>query len=253
MRKALLIFFVIILLLIFMAHNNSNPKIIISKLLMNSENIKTGGLRYRIYLLGLLPIGEATLDAEKVEEYKGQKVYHLKATGQISKLFSKLFASFAILDSYVDKVQLNPIAFKQKLLVMDKPDKNTEILYDQKNNIMSINGTERNVSPNTQDPLSALFNIKHMDFDKVKEFTMNFNTNQTNYILEGTVTPKDITIGKAVYKTYILQVELKRRNNNPYHQSSISMVLIKDKENIPILIRIFAAGVLINAKLVDIK
>lgn len=252
MKKILLIFLIIILFLVFIAWKNSNPENIISELLKKGD-IKSGELRYKIYLLGVLPIGDAFLGDEKIEEYKGQKVYHLSATAQSLKIFSKFFSGSAILDSYVDMQQFNPMSFRQRLQVSGKKDIDREIIYDQKLGIMSISEVKRQIFPNTQDPLSAAFNIRRMDFDKIKEFEMNINTNQKNYILKGTTTQQDISINKKIYKIVLAKAEIKRRDKNPYHQSTITMVLLKEKGNIPILIKVFAGGVLINAKLVDIK
>jgi len=51
----------------------------------------------------------------------------------------------------------------------------------------------------------------------------------------------------------LLKGDISRRDKNPYHQTKISMVLVKDKENTPILINVFASGMLINVKLTSIK
>jgi len=254
MRKILLILFTVILFLIFVSWYNANPRVIISQLIKNKGiSIKTGQLRYRVYLLKIFPIGEAILGAEDVEEYKGQKVYHLNGTANNSRLFSHFFKAYATLDSYIEMQQLNPILFKQKLVVTGKPDLYREVFYDQTNHIMSIEGVRRQILPNTQDPLSLIFNIKHMDFNKIKELEMNINTNQKNYILKGIVQSRDISIHKKTYKIAFLETTIKRRDKSPYHQSRISIVLLKDKENIPILIKIFASGMLINARLIDIQ
>jgi hypothetical protein len=46
---------------------------------------------------------------------------------------------------------------------------------------------------------------------------------------------------------------ISRKDKNPYHKSEISLVMLADKENLPVLIRIFASGLLVQAKLVDIQ
>ncbi len=252
MRKILPILFIIVLFLVFVLLRNNDSKNIISQLIKN-ENIHKGKLRYRIYLLGVFPIGEAAFMPEQVEEYKGQRVYHLSATAQSLKIFSQLFSGYATLDSYVDMQQLNPIVFKQKLVIRGKNDIDREVTYDQKQGIMSIAGVRRQILPNTQDPISAIFNIRRMNFDQPQEFEISINTNQKNYILKGTALPKDISIHNKTYKTAFLRAQISRRDKNPYHKSSISMVLWREKENMPILIKVFASGFLINARLTEIK
>jgi hypothetical protein len=92
-----------------------------------------------------------------------------------------------------------------------------------------------------------------MDFDRLKEIEMNINTNKKNYFLKGKVTPQDITIDKKLYKTFTLVATIKRSDKNPYHSSAITMVFLKDKENIPVLIKVVASGFLINARLIALE
>lgn len=233
---------------------NSSPKIILLGLLMKQETIKPGDLQYRINFLNLFPVGGATLLKEKKEEYRGIKVYFLKAYAQTSAYFSKLFSASAELYSYVDAGTGNPVFFKQTMRIRGKADTAKEIAYDQNNGIMTIAGVERTILPETQDPLSLLLKLKKMDLERVREFEMNINTNQKNYVLNANVTPRDIVINQKIFKTYILKAVIKRRDkNNPYHRSKITMIMLKDKENIPISIKVFASGALINVRLIDIK
>ena len=118
---------------------------------------------------------------------------------------------------------------------------------------MSIGGTERSIMADTQDPLSAMLRIKEIDFQKQPEFEININTNQKNYLLRGRAIPKELIIDGKKYKLFFLNAEIKRRDKNPYHKTNISIVMLKEKENIPILIKVFASGILINAKLVDTR
>jgi len=252
MRKWPILFIIIVLLLVFAAYNNSNPKAINSRLARKGD-IRSGELTYRVYLLGIVPVGEATLYAPKREEYKGQKVFHLSAYARSLKLFLKFFSGEANLDSYIDTQEFNPILFKQRIIVSGKPDINKEIVYDQKNGIMSIGDIRRQILPNTNDPLSVVFKLRGIDFDKVKELELNLNTNQKNYIMKGTATQQDILINNRPLKITVLKADISRRDKNPYHKSNITMILLKEEENIPVLIKVFASGMFINAKLVDIK
>jgi hypothetical protein len=238
-----------------MLHNiyGNNIKTIIARLEKDGD-IKTGELRFRINFMYVMPAGEAIFAKEKAEEYKGSQVYHLAATAQSLPIYSMFFKSYAVVDSYIDMQQLSPVLFRQKLVVTGRDDLNREIAYDQKEGIMSIAGVRRQILPNTQDPLSAIFNIRRMDFNKVKEFEVNINTNQKNYILKGKAYPKDISINNKTYKIVLLRAEISRRDKNPYHKSKITMVLLRQKEgSIPVFIKVFASGALINARLVDIK
>lgn len=254
MKKILLILVLaIILLSIFVFYNNNNPKIVISSLLKKGD-IRGGDLVYRVNLFGIIPVAKAILKAEQIDEYNGQRVYHLSASANLLEWMAKFFKGYALLDSYIDTETCNPVLFKQKMIIPGKEAIDKKAVYDQKKAIMTIAGVRRQILPNTQDALSAIFNIRYIDFDNVKELEFNINTNQKNYILEATPrVNKDILINNRIYKTVFLKGEIRRRDKNPYHQSRIAMVLLRGKENIPILIKVFASGILINAKLVEIK
>ena len=92
-----------------------------------------------------------------------------------------------------------------------------------------------------------------MDFNKVKQFQTNINTNQKNYTLSGKARQIDISLNKQIFKTILLNADIARRDKNPYHKSTITMVLLGEKEKIPLLIKVFASGILIHVRLIEIK
>ena len=251
MKKILLICIVIIFILFVIAFNNSNPKNVIAKL-NNLDVLQPKELRYRVYLFGVFPVGEALLTFEKIEDYNGEKLYHLNASAESLKILSKIFSGSVILDSYVNVNDLNPILFKEKLSVTGKESVEKEVFYDQKNNIMLSKGVERKIFPNTQDPLSAIFRIRRMDLNSIRDFELNLNTNQKNYLLQASVAQNEFFVRNKLFKTSCVKANIRRSDkNNRYHRSNMDIVFLKGKENIPILIKVFASGVLINVKLVE--
>jgi hypothetical protein len=252
MKKFLTVILLLTLFFLFSGYRNSSPKIVISDLEKKGD-IRSGRFKYRIYFLGILPIGEAVLEEPKIEEYNGQRVYHLTASTQNLKIFSKIFSGQAVLDSYIDIQQLNPILFKQKMIIGRVQTIERDVFYDQKNNIMAIDGVRRSIFPDTQDPLSAIFRLMHMDFGKNREIEMGINTNQKNYILKGTAISREVLINKKIYGIVLAKGQVKRRDKNPYHKSNISVTFLKGKVNLPVLIRVFATGILINARLTEIE
>ncbi len=252
MKKVLIVIAAIVICLFITSYFNTNPDSALGILTKKGAG-SPGELKYRVYLLGVLPVGEAMLYSAKTEDYQGEVVYHLKAEARALKIFSKLFSGFAVLDSYIDTVNFNPRLFRQKVVVSGKPDINKEVFYDQKENVMTLLGVKRQVMPKTQDPLSLIYNFRHMDFDKVKDFDLSLNTNQKNYMIKGSVTLGEKSLGRAIYKTALVNAEIKRRDKNPYHKSRISIIFLKGKENVPLTIKVIASGFLINAKLVEFK
>lgn len=255
MRKILLIIITaIISSSIFLFYYNNSPKIIVSSLARKS-NAEAKELIYRVNFFGILPVADAILKVDEIQDYNGQQVYHLSATANSLRWYTKMYNAHAILDSYVDINTHDPILFRQKAVITNEKviNINKEVYYDQKNGIMTLNNIRRQIPPHTQDPLSLLFNTMHMDFDKVEEIEMDINTNQRNYLVKGIKQSRDISIDKKTYKLVFLDADIKRREKNPYHQSKISIVFCRDRENIPILIRVFASGAFLSAKLIDIR
>lgn len=253
MKKVLLILFIIIFILVFNFRYHSGPSVIISKLSRQAA-IKPGDLTYKVYLFGVFPAGEAVLKASHITQYNAKPVYHLSATASSPKFLRLFFSANAVLDSYVDVRELTPILFKQKISISGKNDIYKEVAYDQSKLVMSISGVSRQILPDTQDPLSLIFNLSHFDFTNIKEFEMNINTNQKNYIFAAKVEPRDLTINKNIYKTFLVKAVIRRRDKNPYHKSNVSIVFLKSQENnIPILINTFASGFFINARLTRIE
>ena len=92
MKKTLLMFFIALILLSALTfYNNSNLKIILSNLTKKGD-IQADTLRYRIYLFGVLPLGEAIFSNKGLREYRGQRVYHLAAQARPLEFFSNFFS-----------------------------------------------------------------------------------------------------------------------------------------------------------------
>lgn len=255
MKKALLtVVILLILLSIFAYYSNNNPRIIIYQLLEKGD-INSEELVYRVNLFGIMPMAKAIFKIGPIiEKYAGKEVYHLNASARPLKIYSRLFKGYIILDSYVDMLTFNPIIFKQKIAIPDKAFIDKEVLYDQQNQVMTVAGIRRSILPHTQDPLSLIFNLRRINLDNIKDIEMNINTNQKNYIFKGTVNQRDISINRKIYRIALIEATIERRDKNPYHKSSLTIVLLKNKEeNIPILIKAFASGFLINARLIDIE
>ncbi|MDD2752090.1 MAG: DUF3108 domain-containing protein [Candidatus Omnitrophica bacterium] len=249
----LIIAILLVLIAIARYRDNNDPVLIVSNLLSSGEIKDKAALAYKINLFSIFPAGDALFENKKEEMFEGRKVYHLVARAETAKFIARIFSADALLNSYVDIQNNNPVYFAQRVRISGKPEINKEIRYDQKQLIMTISGTSREILPDTQDPLSVMFNIKKMDFDKIRNFEMNINTNQKNYLLSAKVSPKEISVGQKKYQIFILEGEIKRRNKNPYHKTKIRITLLKGGENIPLSVKVFSSGMLVNAKLVEVR
>ena len=253
MKKILLIAFVVVIILIAAAvQNNSNPRIIISKL-STAGQMRPGEYVYRIYLFGFLPIGKAVVGLESQETFQGESVYHMTANASSAELFSSWFKTTASIESYIGKMKLNPLLFRQKITQTGKPDTVKEAVYNQKEGVMTTAKGSRSIPADTQDPLSLVLRLKKMDFNKVQGFEFNLNNNQKNYTVKGNIQRSNIFVDKKTYDLFSVKADISRRDKNPYHKSQLTILFLPAQENIPLLIKVFASGVFVNARLVEIR
>ncbi len=248
-----LVVIVALLMAVLINAYNSQPSVIISKVFKN-VNLKPQALKYRAYGFGFIPLGEALFNKAQSEELNGVKVYHCHATAKSLDMVSLFFKGEAVLDSYVDAKSGNPMLFRQKVSASGKEAGLREVIYDQKQGYMTLAGVRRQIVPNTQDPLSLIYNLMRMDFEKTKTIDFSINTKHKNYIIKGTVEAKSIVVSGSEYKIYTVKARIRRNYANPYHQSQATIIFLKAAdENIPILIKVFANGFLINARLAEAR
>ena len=229
-----------------------SPSLIVKKLENKDLNSKTVVLKLK--LLGVVPVGIAKIEELGVERFKGSRVYHIKATASMLPYFAKFFKAKAGADSYVDVKKLHSLRFLQHAETPGDYDYNREIIYDQRRKIMKIGDTEREILEDTQDPLSAIFYLRKQEFEVGKEFNVNINTNQKNYLLAAKVLSyKEISIGGEKNRLWLMNAEVKRRNKSRRHKTSVKIWFLDDETKTPILIRIMASGGLIKARLVGVE
>jgi hypothetical protein len=228
------------------------PSSILKKL--KDKNLESKVLLLELKAIGIIPLGTARIIDLGVENFNGRKVYHLKAIAETLQYFSRLFKAKAEADSFVDTKKLHSLKFIQHVDTPGDYDYNREIIYDQRRKIMKIGDTEREILKDTQDPLSAIFYLRKQQFQLHKEFNLNINTNQKNYLLAAKVIDyKLINIGKDRYGLWLVSAEVKRRNKNPRHRTSVKIWFLDNKNKLPVLIKVVSAGGLITARLIDLE
>jgi len=219
-KKIILSVFTILLLCVILcvfkeSGSNRPLSIIRGNGLENESSADSNILVFRVNYLGMIPAGEARLENKGIEFYQGRSVYHLSAQANPLNFYSKFFKAQAQTDSYIDADKLCTLKFEQILLLPNKPEDKKEILYDQNNNFMELRGVRRHILPGTQDPLSAIFYIRHQNLEIGKVFDININTNQKNYQLYAKV------IGREEYAlrtkkvgVWVVEGVLRRRDKS---------------------------------------
>ncbi|MCM8763043.1 MAG: DUF3108 domain-containing protein [Candidatus Omnitrophica bacterium] len=250
-RKIILFVFLIIAVLILWQLYQNRPEVIIKRLSRGSHlNRPNPELIYQIKFLGVLPIGQAVIYPLKSDTYQGKEIYFLQAEA-FPYAYIKTFLKFkAKIQSYINRKDYLPILFKQEIEVGEKTDVK-EVIYDQENHIMTLRKEQRTILPFTYEPLSLILNLRQMDFSKGREFDLNINTNQKNYGMQGFVLTKQQT---SQGDFWILRSQISRRDkNNPYHRSKVTFYFLDNQERTPLLIKVFASGAYIVARLIDVR
>ena len=259
MKRILFCFYAIlistIILFVLIQFNKNKPIHILRKLdLQNKLLLEPKIMILRVDYLGLLPVGEAKLENKGEQILEGRKIYNLSGQASVLEIFSKFFNARAQINSYIDKEKMHTLKFTQTLIIPDKPKEEKEILYNQNNNIMELRGIKRQILPDTQDPLSALFYIQHQPLKVNREFDININTNQKNYRLYVKVIKKEeYNLAGRQTGIWVLQGDIARRDKNPFHKSQMTLWLLDNPYKTPILAKIMTNGGLITARLINIE
>jgi hypothetical protein len=229
----------------------NKPSVIFNRVLKDRDTAPEK-LIYRAYLFGILPVGDVVFNKAVPERLKGKEYYYLSAKAETMPWISVFFSGKAELESYIDKKSYNPLIYREKIVMRGKPEQEKEVVYDQKNHFMTLEGERREILPDTQDPLSLIYNLSKTDFEKKKDLEININTNQKNYLLKGAIKSMPVIDGK--YNVYLGKADIGRRDkNNPYHRSKISIWFVKMNDNIPIRISAFKGGALVSMRLVEVR
>lgn len=255
MRKIIVSIFVVLVLFALIQLNENKPFHIIRSLnLQNRLSMEAKSAVFKVNFLGFFPAGEAGLINKGIEVYQNKEVYHLSAQAETSKFISKFFNAKAEVHTYIDKDKLHSLKFMQTLIIPDKPKDEKEVLYDQKNNIMELRGIKRQILPDTQDPLSAIFYIQHQALELGKEFDININTNQKNYRLYAKVIKKEeYALGDKKLGIWVLEGDIRRRDKSPMHSSTMRLWLLDNPTKTPILIKTVTSVGLITARLINLE
>lgn len=250
MKKAIIAVLIILAAALSISAYQNNPETIINKIGIARLENQSKQLMFKVYFLGIFPLGKAVLEDNGLVRFEGKELCLLSARASAGGFISRLYPFSGRLDSYLEPKTLLPVIFQQKLKTKDK-EIVKEARYDQVNNIMEIAGQRRNILPQTREPLSALYKLRRMDLDKTANFDLNINTNQKNYAFTGSIASVAIQTKNGPLNIYRLKGRIFRRDKNPYHQSQVEFVLLGNQDKTPLFIKVFASGALIIARLID--
>lgn len=220
----------------------SSPRSVL-KNLINKGSLNSKSLNLRLDYLAFIPVGEAKLTNLGKERFRGADLIHIRAEAKTYDFVKSIFHAKATVDSYIDPVEIHSAYFLQHSEMINKPDEDKEISYDQKKHIMTYQGhrgtEQRVIDEHAQDPLSAIYYIQNKKFNLGEEFKLSLNTNQKIYIIKGRFLSKELLeIGKKSFEIWVVSVSVGRKDKNPRHQSSFKIwFLSHNGTKLPILIK----------------
>jgi len=254
MKKVFLIILGVLLCLGSFQVFNNRPQAILTDLhrkeLLSSEGTT---LRYIVYFMGVIPLVEATISQQEGVAYDGKQAIEMKFLAKPISPFFDFFKGRVELVSLLDAKEMNALKFSEFLHVPGSITEGREVFYDQKNNIIKVKEEERTMLPNTQDPLSMMYFLRHQNFVEGQEVDLNINTNQKDYRFLTKVDEKKVfLINHEEIAAVALGIDIKRRNKSRRNSTKMTVWLTDDKK-IPFLIKVFTNGLLIVIRLNSIS
>lgn len=203
------------------------------------EPFKAGEkIAYTLRYLGL-PAGKVVIRVEEMKRYKDRPVYHLLAWGRTSDFVSLFFEIEGSLHSYMDVDRLHSLYFKEESQARGHRKNKKEVFYNQKDLYLTIEGEKIRILPDTQDPLSALYLIRLLDIDKLKEgYEINIKSRKRDRFLYVQLKGREeLKTPFGRIKTIKLYFHLKPVKATTRHEVSGTIWFTDNKKRIPILVK----------------
>ena len=226
----------------------------ILKGIIKKGSLEGDSVKFAAKFLGVVTAGEAIIENTGLERFKGKSAYHLVVRGQSANWIAPFFKAEAVCDSYTDKNKLHALQFKMHVVLSGHPTEDKIVSYDQKNLIMDTGEEQRQILPNTHDPLSLMFYLRNQEFSLGKEFDLNINTNQKNYQFKTKVIDKKTyQIGDKKIDVWIVKADVNRRGKSKRNKSSVTMWLLDNDSKTPILFKVMTPICPIVIRLIEVK
>lgn len=251
-KRILLFIFLIVLFISVFAVLENNPRSV-AGFLMKEEFPASTAVNFEIKLFGFLPIGDAIVEEKGITTFNEKNVHHIALSAKSKRVFSKILQMELRVSSYVDLESFLPVYYKELMKIKGEDDQTKEIEYNQDRNIMIMNGEKVKILPNTLDPLSAFNYIRWLDFEKVKFFDLNINSNQMNYIFRGEVDEVNYKIKGKNIRVWKLRGYIRRRDKDPHHASQVSVWFLDSKNRVPLFVKVFSSKVSYSARVSNIR
>ncbi|MDD4910325.1 MAG: DUF3108 domain-containing protein [Candidatus Omnitrophica bacterium] len=251
-KKALFFLLLIALFICVFAVLENDPRSVVGSLMKEGIPAATA-VNFEVKLFGFLPVGDAIVENKGITAFREENVYNIALIARSKDIFSKFFKAELKVSSYVSPESLLPVYYKESIKINGNDKGVKEILYSNSRGIMIADGERIGILPGTFDPLSAFNYVRQLDFDAVKYFDLNINSNQRNYIFRGEVDEIIYRLNNKDIKVWRLTGDIRRRDKDPGHASKVKMWILDNKNRTPVFIKIASGRMFYSARVSHIK
>ena len=142
-------------------------------------------LEYNVTFKGI-NVGSATLTVEQSRDVGNKEIYQITGKGKTAPFFDIFFKVRDVYKTYLDAQEVRPIRFIRDIYEGGFEKKQKYNFFHQEG-IVRVKDTIYQITPNTQDMLSALFYARTFSTDSLKKekvFEIPIFMDEENFILE---------------------------------------------------------------------
>ncbi len=207
-----------------------------------SNEIFTPGekIAYTLRYMGL-PAGKAITRVQEITEFNNREVYVLTGRVRTSDFISLFFEAEGRVCSYIDSKRFHSLYFHGESQASGHRKNEKTLIFNQQDLFLQIDGGEKvRILPDTQDPLSAFYFLRLLDYDKIKEgYEINIKSRKRDRTLVVKTQGKEkIKTPFGEIETIKVYIHLKPVKATSRHEISGFVWLTDDKKKIPIRVRL---------------
>ncbi|MBI4845328.1 MAG: DUF3108 domain-containing protein [Candidatus Omnitrophica bacterium] len=207
-------------------------------------------LSYVIKYFSILPVLKLDITIDGQDEGSGAQDILINAFLRTERLIEPFFDLEGRAQSYFDGASLCSRRYKEILKMKNRSDKTREMIFEQKEHILTVNADKRKIYPYTQDPLSLMFFFSSLDFNKIKNAEAFVNAGKTNYKLLVKVEGKeDIEVNGRQYSCWKLSGEYFKLKKGTKKFADLTAWLENSKEQRLLFLRAFSKLGIISLEL----
>lgn len=194
---------------------------------------------YTLRYMGL-PAGKGIISVEEIKDYDNRRVYSFSGKVRTSDFISLFFEAEGRINSYMDKERFQSLYFSEESQASGHRKNQKVVTYDQENLFLEVEGEKIKILPNTQDPLSAFYLLRLLDYEKIKDgYEINIKTRKRDRTLFVKLENKEILktpFGKIPAIKVFLHLEPVKATSR--HEISGFVWFTDDEKRIPMLVKL---------------